>query len=133
MKFDKLRTLLADGALNWGTQTITLAAVSGYSFSASHASLADIQLSGATVLATGRLQSKSVSSDGWAKSSSVTLSVVPQGGPYDLILFLDTTGTPTGIFPLVEFPDALTVAANGDVIVRPDGALVSGVGNWFKF
>lgn len=132
MKYDKLRSLLGNGGLRWTVDTITCAVVSGYTFNASHANLTDIQAAGGTILATSRLTQKAVTSTGVVQSAAVTLKVVPAGGPYDIILFVDTTGQSTGLFPLVNYPDVVTTSFSGDVIVRPDGSLVSGTGDWFQ-
>lgn len=132
MKYDKLRSLLGNGGMRWTVDTITCAVVSGYTFNSVHANLTDIQAAGGNILATSRLTQKSVTSEGLVQSSAVTLKVVPAGGPYDIILFLDTTGQSTGLFPLVNYTDVVTTSFSGDVIVRPNGSLVSGVGDWFK-
>lgn len=135
MKYTKLRTLLASNGFDWISNTIIAVAVSGYTFDESHASLAEIQLSGATVLSTATVINKSVTEDGWAASQSVTLPVIPTGGPFPLLLMVDTTGKNDGIFPLVAFTgvDGITTATNGDVIVRPENSLIAGTGKWFRF
>lgn len=135
MKYLKLRLLLSSNNFDWMTSTIIAVVLSNYTFDENHASLAEIELSGATTLSTARVLNKSVTADGWAASQSVTLPVVPLGGPYTLALMVDTNGRSTGVYPLVAYTgvNALTTSSSGDVILRPENALTSGVGKWFRF
>lgn len=131
-KYDKLRYRSGTAGLDWVGSTITLGVLSGYTFDAAHGSLADVREDGAVLLATTRLTGKSVSVDGYARSTSVLLKVVPAGGPYDLILFADPNGIGPEAVPLVHYNDAVTTTTPGDLLVRPDD-LVDGVGQWFRF
>lgn len=134
MKYVTLRNLLAVGSLDWEQGVIMAVVLGNYTFDEDDANLHDMQLAGATVLSLGRLSGNVVTDDGWAASESVLLPVVQSGGPYDVVLFLDSTGDRIGYLPLVCFPDAITTASNGDVVLRPDGVLVDGtIGNWFRF
>lgn len=135
MKYLKLRTLISTNNFDWVSSTIIAAVLSNYTFNESHASLAEIEISGATTLSTARLVNKSVTLDGWAASQAVTLPVVPLGGPYTVVLMVDTNGQSSGIYPLVAYTgaNALTTTTNGDVLIRPENSLVLGVGKWFRF
>lgn len=135
MKYLTLRTLLARNGFDWLSNTVVAVVLNNYTFDESHRSLSEMEISGATVLSSARVTDKSITDDGWAESRSVTLPVVPQGGPYTLVLFLDTTGRSTGMYPLVAYSGAagITTATNGDVIVRPENALDDGAGKWFRF
>ena len=135
MKYLALRTLLASKGFDWLSNTIVAVALNNYTFDESHESLSEMEIAGATVLSSVRVTSKSITNDGWAESRSVTLPVVPQGGPYTLVLFMDSTGRSSGMYPLVAYTGAsgITTLTNGDVIVRPEDALDDGVGRWFRF
>lgn len=124
-KYDKLRNMAGNGTINWSNAVVTCAVVSNYTFSATHQALSDVVSAGGQVLATARLTSKSVATDGSAQSIAPLLRLVPVGGPYDLILFADSV-------PLVQYHNAITLLATSDVTVRPNG-VTSGVGTWFRF
>lgn len=130
-KYVKLRSFLATNGFDWVSSTVTAVVLSNYTFVETHASLADIQASGATVVAVARLNKKTVTTDGWAASQPVTIPVLP-AGTYVLVLMQDVNGKPTGIFPLVAFSSFAT-STTGDVIVRPENSLTAGTGTWFRF
>jgi hypothetical protein len=134
VKFLRLRTLLALKGLDWVNDNIVAIALTGYTFDENHATLADIESAGGTVVSTARTFDKSVTVDGWAASAPVTLPVLAIG-TYTLILAVDTNGRSTGMLPLVSFhgANAITTVTNGDVIVRPENSDVTGVGKWFRF
>lgn len=132
-KYNSFRHLLGTGAIDWPNSDITISVVDNYSFNASDETLADIDLAGADILATTRISNRSVSDDGWAIGSSALFTSVASGGPYDLIICLDTNAQRSGAKLLVHFNNAVTAASNGDVIVDPDGGGSGATGNWFKF
>lgn len=132
-KYDSLRYLLGTGTLDWVSSPVVVSVVDNYNFDATDATVSDIQLSGAKFLANATINNKSVSSDGWAVGSSVLFTSVQSGGPYDLVISVDTNGLPNGSKLLVHYNNAVTVAANGDVIVDPDGGGAGATGNWFRF
>lgn len=134
MKYLALRNLLATGLLDWETARVFAVVADTYTFNAADTNLFDMQLAGLTVRSIAPLSGKEVTADGWASSQPALLPVVQAGGPYDLILFLDTTGDRIGYLPLVCFDNAVTTATNGDVVVRPEGVLITGsTGKWFQF
>lgn len=134
MKYLALRNLLASGLLDWETARVYVVVADTYTFNESDTNLLDMQLAGLTLRSIGPLSGKEVTSDGWASSLPALVPVVQAGGPYDLILFVDTTGSLSGYLPLVCFANAFTTATNGDVVVRPEGVLITGsTGNWFRF
>jgi hypothetical protein len=134
MKYIALRSLLATGLLDWATARVFAVAVGNHTFNETDTNLFDMQLGGVTVLSVAPLMGKEVTTDGWASSQPVLLPVVQSGGPYDLILFLDTNGDRSGYAPLVCFDNAITTATNGDVIVRPEGFMATNnTGKWFQF
>lgn len=128
-KFDRLRTLAANSAIKWPTDTITCLAMTGYAFDATDDSLPTIQQAGGVILASNKLADKSVTSDGFAQSGAVSLKLLPAGGPYDILLFLTTDV----LVPLVLYEDVVTLADAGDVLVRPSGSVLAGAGSWFRF
>lgn len=134
MKYVTLRNLLAVGSLDWEQSKIMAVVLDNYTFDENDTNLHEMQLAGASVVSVARLSGNVVTDDGWAASESVLLPVVQAGGPYDIVLFLDSTGDRIGYLPLVCFPDSITTVTNGDVVLRPDGVLVDGtIGNWFRF
>lgn len=132
-KYDSFRYLLGTGSFNWEDSSVFISVVDNYTFDATDQTVSEIQLAGADFLATGTISNKSVSSGGWAVGSSVLFTSVQSGGPYDLIISLDTDGQASGSKLLVHYNNAVTVAANGDVIVDPDGGGAGVTGNWFRF
>lgn len=128
-KFNKLRSMVGNGELQWVNQIITCAVVSGYTFDATHQSLNDILTAGGTVLATSKLPGKAVTADGSAQSLPTPLRLVPTGGPYDVIIFATVNNN---ITPLVFYDNAVTLLATSDVTIRPSG-VTTGAGTWFRF
>jgi hypothetical protein len=105
--------------------------VHGYTFNATHDSVADIEASGGKVMATVKLTDQAVTANGWARSAPVLFRVVPAGGPYDLVLFTTIGLSPEGT-PLVHYDNVVTTSVSGDLLVRPAN-LANGVGDWFRF
>lgn len=129
-KFNKLRTMLANGDMQWSAQSVTCAVLSGYTFDATHDTLAAIQGAGGVVLGTGKLAGKAVTVDGLAQSFAVALKLIPAGGPYDVLLVSDLA---TSLLPLVFYDNVITMASSGDILIRPEGSVLGGLGSWFKF
>lgn len=128
-KFNKLRTMLANGDMQWPSQAITCALLSGYTFDATHDSLAAIQGAGGVVLGTGKLAGKVVTATGVAQSFAVPLKLIPAGGPYDVVLVSDLG---VSLLPLVFYDNVVTMASSGDILIRPEGSVLGGVGSWFQ-
>lgn len=129
-KFDKMRTMLASGQLQWTQQQITCAIVKDYTFDATDATMQDIQAGGGVILATRKLSGKLVTTTGYAQSAAVQMTMIPAGTDYSVILFSDVNSV---VSPLVEFPDAVDVAATGNILVRPEGSVDDAPGTWFRF
>lgn len=131
MKYNIFRYQLSQGSISWDNDSFMAVVLAGYSFNEAHQTLADINLSGGATVCTGQLSQRVVSTTGWAVSAPVVLPVVPQGGPYDLVLVQIGGSTPQDCTPLVFYDNALTPATNGDVVMYPEDA--GDTGRWFRF
>jgi hypothetical protein len=130
-KYDRFRYLAGTGQLNWLGGRFYAQLLTGYTFDATHSSDADFYA--ATSGGVGEVTNRSVTVDGYLKSGPVNISLVPgdSGTPitYSLVLKLATID---GNVPLAIYEDILILDETSDIIIKPDGANILGIGSWLQ-
>lgn len=130
--YDKGREAFLTGSINWEADTIKVALVRGYTFSASHEYLSDITgAGGGTIVATSAALTSKTPTAGVADAADFTWSAVGTGAACAYIIIYKDTGV-AGTSRLIAYIDTATglpVTPNGgDITVTWD----SGANKIFK-
>lgn len=122
--YDSARAAYLTAGLNWSTDTVKVALVSGYTYSAAHANLSDITGGGAGVIAaTSAALSAKTTAAGVAGAANVTFTAVPAGvACQNLIIYKDTgVATTSSLIARIDTATGLPVTPNGgDIAISWD-------------
>lgn len=122
--YDSARAAYLTAGLNWTGDTVKVALVSGYTYSASHANLSDITGGGGgTIAATSGALSSKTSTAGVADAADITYTAVPAGTACQNLIIYKDTGTPStsSLIARIDTATGLPVTPNGgDIAVSWD-------------
>jgi hypothetical protein len=94
--YDSARAAFLSGDLDWMTDTVRVALVRGYDYSANHAHLSDVTDDGAgAIVATSAPLSAKTSTAGVAGAADITFTDVPAGGACEALILYKDTGDPS--------------------------------------
>lgn len=106
--YDTAREDFLTANISWSADTIKVALVSGYTYSAAHQFLSDVTGGGGgTVAATSTALASKTTTAGVADAADITFSAVPAGSACDALIIYKDTGVPT-TSPLIAFIDTAT-------------------------
>jgi hypothetical protein len=122
--YDAARAAYLSGGLNWSTDTVKVALVSGYTFSNAHVNLSDVTGAGAgTIAATSGALSSKTTTAGVADAADITYTAVPAGAAcQNLIIYKDSGVASTSpLIARIDTATGLPVTPNGgDIAVSWD-------------